>query len=63
MICDRSAQFPVNCFQKRVIKTNNSGFNSTYLQPILQPIFNLFEVKSDGKEKEEKDKEQELKCN
>ena len=31
MTCDRSAQFPVNCFQKRVIKTNNSGFNSTYL--------------------------------
>ena len=31
MICDRNAQFPVNCFQKRVLKTNNSGFNSTDL--------------------------------
>ena len=31
MICDRGAQFPVSCFQKIVIKTNNSGFNSTYL--------------------------------
>ena len=30
-ICDCGAQFLVNCFQKIVIATNNSGFNSTYL--------------------------------
>ena len=30
-ICDRGAQFPVNCFEKIVMKTNNGGFNSTYL--------------------------------
>ena len=30
-ICDHGAQFLVNCFEKTVMKTNNSGFNSTYL--------------------------------
>ena len=26
-ICDRSAQFLVNCFEKIVMATNNSGLN------------------------------------
>ena len=30
-ICDRSAQFLVNCFEKIVMATNNSGLNSNYL--------------------------------
>ena len=30
-ICDRSAQFPVNCFEKIFMATNNSGFNSIYI--------------------------------
>jgi len=30
-ICDRGAQFIVNCFEKIVMATNDSGFFSTYL--------------------------------
>ena len=30
-ICDRSAQFLVNCFEKIVMATNSSRFNSTYM--------------------------------
>ena len=30
-ICDRSAQFLVNCFEKFFMATNNSGFNSSYM--------------------------------
>ena len=30
-ICDRSAQFLVNCFDNTVVAVNNSGFYSTYL--------------------------------
>ena len=30
-ICDRSAQFLVNCFEKIVMATDNSGLNSNYL--------------------------------
>ena len=30
-ICDRSAQFLANCFAKKIILTNNSGFNSIYM--------------------------------
>ena len=30
-ICDRSAQFLVNCFEKIVMATNSRGFNSTYM--------------------------------
>ena len=39
-ICDRGrgAQFPVNCFEKIVMKTNNSGFNSTNLLVSEEPL-------------------------
>ena len=30
-ICDRSAQFLVNCFENIVMAANNSGFYSTFL--------------------------------
>ena len=30
-ICDRSAQFLLNCFEKVVMATTNSGFYSTFL--------------------------------
>ena len=49
-ICDCGAQFLVNCFQKIVIATNNSGFNSTY----------LLVSESEGKAKDKKCREQEL---
>ena len=49
-ICDCGAQFLVNCFQKIVIATNNSGFNSTY----------LLVSESEGKAKDEKCRKQEL---
>ena len=51
-ICDRSAQFLVNCFEKIFILTNNSGFNSIY----------MFACKWRGtrKRKKRKGREQEL---
>ena len=30
-ICDRSAQFLVNCLEKIFMATNKSGFNSSYM--------------------------------
>ena len=51
-ICDRSPQFLVNCFEKIVMATNNSWFNSTY----------MFACKwrATGKRKKRKGIEQEL---
>ena len=47
-ICDRSAQFLVNCFEKNVMATNNSGFNS------IQPI--CLHVSEERRERERSEK-------
>ena len=51
-ICDRSDQFLVNCFKKKYMVTNKSGFNSIY----------MFACKwrATGKRKKRKGREQEL---
>ena len=51
-ICDRSAQFLVNCFEKIVMAANSSGFNSTYMFAC--------KLRATGERKKRKGIEQEL---
>ena len=51
-VCDRSAQFLVNCFEKIVMATNSSGFNSTYMFAC--------KLRATGERKKRKGIEQEL---